>query len=62
MKTPEAIIVAAAVPHGDPVIKNNEKDFMKIRRVKVCNPNKYNRMSSFTIGLCFQPENQLCPL
>ena len=38
MKTPDAIIAATAMAHGQILITNNEKDFTNIRGLNIINP------------------------
>ena len=40
IKTPDAIISATALARGYTLITNNEKDFLKIKGLKVVNPKK----------------------
>jgi len=39
-KTPDAIIAATAITHGQTLITNNEKDFVSIIGLKIINPYK----------------------
>ena len=39
-KTPDAIIAATALVHDFTLITDNEKDFNKIQKLKLVNPNK----------------------
>jgi predicted nucleic acid-binding protein len=40
IKTPDAIIAATTLAHGFILITNNEKDFVKIKKLKIVNPHK----------------------
>ena len=40
IKTPDAIIAATALAHGFTLITNNEKDFTRVKGLKILNPYK----------------------